>query len=251
VPDGRLLDLRHTVVMQSMESSFDARFNRLDALHLDADRHGLVVGVEGLLEWDANAIVVLVDADHGAGTGHADLAGALSDRDGVADAILAASRLTAPPVAGFGVDLAAVSLGGADPQLGELRSQGGLRGLRAPLGRPDDLGWLPAALNFGEGVRGRAARVPTAGEGFEVFVPWTSIYPELAGGVPPGSELGISVVLVSTDGGFTSNQALPPFPAGTASPGRSLTPLPGVVRFRVDDDGDGVADGDRAPVLAP
>jgi alkaline phosphatase len=251
IPDGRLTDLRHAVVMQANESGFGAGYNRLDALRLDADRHGLVVGVGGLMRWGENAIVVLIDVDPGDGTGHAGLAGALSDRSGIADAILTASRLTAPPVTGFGADLAVVSFGGADPQIGELRTEGGLRGLRAPFGRVDDLGWWPASLNFGEGVRVRTESTPVPDEGFEVLVPWTSVFPELGGRVPSGSEVAIAVVLVNGDGGFTSNQALPPFAPGTANPGRTLTPLPGVVRYVVDGDGDGVADGDRAPFVVP
>lgn len=251
VADGHLADLRHAVVMQAVESGFGAGFNRLDALWLDADRHGLVVGVEGLAQWGENAIVALVDADHGEGTGPSGLAGALTDGDGIADAILTASRLTAPPVAGFGADFAVVSFGGADPQVGELWSAGGLRGLRPPFGRADDLGWLPASLNFGDGVRVRAESVPSPGEGFEVFLPWTSIFPDLDGRVPPGAEVSLAVVLVNDDGGYTSNQALPPFPAGTENPGRALAALPGVVRFRVDVDGDGVADGEAAPSVLP
>ncbi|MBX3274116.1 MAG: alkaline phosphatase [Sandaracinaceae bacterium] len=253
VPDGRLLDLRHEVARQAVESSFGPTHNRLDALRLDADRYGLHVGVEGLFEWSANALVVLIDVDFGAATGHATLAGALRDRDGRADAVLSASRLDAPPVEGFGADFAIVTYGGADPQLGERADDAGLRGLRPPFGRPDDLGWHAAALNFGEGVRTRAGvpASPLPGEGFEAFVPWAALYPDLGGRVPPGAELALAVVLVNSDGGFTSNQALPPFPAGTASPGRARVALPGVARFVVDADGDGVADADRAPAVLP
>lgn len=167
---------------------------------------------------------MLIDVDHGAGTGHAALAGALADTSGVADAILSASSLDAPAVTGFGADLALAVFGGADPHLEVLLDTAGLRGLRAPFGQPGDLGWHGVALNFGENVRARDTELtPTAGEGLEAFIPWERLYPELAGTVPAGATISLAAVLVNNDGGYTSNQALPPFPAGTADPGRTLT----------------------------
>lgn len=253
VPDGHLSDLRHIVSMQAVASGFGESINQLDVLRLDADEHGLFVGVEGLFEWGRNAIVLWLDVDHGAGTGLANLAGTLSDDDGAADALLTRSNVTAPSLGNFGADFAVVSLGGADPHLDELSPAAGLRGLRPPFGRPAALGWHPAALNFGEGVRTRGvAASPREGDGFEVFVPWDRLYPELAGRVPTRATVAVAAVMVNSDGGFTSNQALPPFAAGTTNPGRARTPLPGYAVFQVDADGDGVADGDATPlVIAP
>jgi hypothetical protein len=82
-------------------------------------------------------------------------------------------------------------------------------------------------------------------------VPFGQLYPALLGKVPANATLAIAVVLVNDDGGFTSNQALPPFDAGTANPGRTVTRLPGVVRFTVDPDGDGVPDGVSGAQVVP
>ena len=41
-------------------------------------------------------------------------------------------------------------------------------------------------------------------------------------------------ILVNSDGGYTSNQALPPFPAGTANPGRAGVALPGIAVYDID-----------------
>jgi len=67
---------------------------------------------------------------------------------------------------------------------------------------------------------------PIAGRGFEAHIPWSRLYPA---GKPAAPRLAISVVLVNDDGGYTSNQTLPPFPAGTANPARMATALPGIV----------------------
>jgi hypothetical protein len=58
-------------------------------------------------------------------------------------------------------------------------------------------------------------------------------------------------VLVNDDGGYTSNQALPPFTVNTPNPGRVLTRLPGLVRIPVDSNGDGVGDSDAVPSSLP
>ena len=62
--------------------------------------------------------------------------------------MLAASQL-GPPATPFGADAVLVSIGGADPKLDELRDDGGLRALGPPFGQPGELGWRPAAINFG------------------------------------------------------------------------------------------------------
>ncbi|MBI2892440.1 MAG: alkaline phosphatase [Deltaproteobacteria bacterium] len=252
VADGNLVDLRYRAAEQIVTSGFGAGYNQLDALWLDADEEGLSLGVEGLFEWDHNAVVALIDVDLGAGTGPAALAQALSDPIGRLDGILSSSSLLDPGVDGWGADWALASFGGSDPRAGDRWDDGGLRGLTPASGAPDDLFWGAAATNFGEGVRTRGDAVaasPSPGEGWEARIAWSQLYPTLGGQVPPGATLGIAAVLVNDDGGYTSNQALPPFPDGTENPGRSLTPLPGVVRFVIDSDLDGLPDVDLMPTV--
>jgi alkaline phosphatase len=253
VPDGHLEDLAYRAAEQSLQSGFGPGYNELDALWIDADERGLSVGVEGLFEWGQNALVVLLDTDLGAGTGPSTLADAVADERGVVDGIVSSLALADPGVAGWGVDFALASFGGSDPRVEDHWDHAGLRGLHPPVGQPDDLWWYGVATNFGEGVRTRADPTPpvaaVAGEGWEARVAWTDLYPDLAGAVPPGATLGIAAILVNTDGGYTSNQALPAFPAGTENPGRTTTALPGVVRFVVDTDLDGIADGALPPTI--
>lgn len=248
IPDGELGDLRHRAAVQTVATGYGAGFNQLDALHLDATPYGLHVGVEGLFEWGANAVEILIDVDPGAGTGAASLAGALTDASGVADSILAASNVSAPAMAGFGADFALVVVGGADPHVEDLSDYAGLRGLRAPFGVPDNLGWHGAAVNFGAVRVNDVALEPMPGQGLETFIAWSKLYPD---GFPAGARVALAAVLVNTDGGHTSNQALPPFPAGTANPGRTRVPLPGVVLYDLDSDGDGTVDGATPPTVVP
>jgi hypothetical protein len=249
VADGHLADMQHQVAQQTLVTDFGPGLNQLDSLWVDADERGLALGVEGVFQWDANAVAILVDVDYGAGTGMSSMSSSLSDVDGTLDAILSALRLTAPTAAGFGADLAIGSWGGLENRNEDLLTTAGGRGFVAPLGQSDNLGWLTAVTNFGEGVRTRSVITPIAGEGFEAFVPWTSLYPTLAGGVPVGATIAIAAVLVNDDGGYTSNQALPPFPATVGSPARTEVALPGVVRFVVDSNQDGIGDGASIPVL--
>jgi alkaline phosphatase len=229
VADGVLEDLRWSAAHQAVATGFGAGHGQLDELRLDGDADVLALGVAGVLEWEHNALVVLVDLDYGAGTA----AGTLVDRQGDADAILAALQVRAPDLPGFGADVAFVVHGGSDPRLEDRRDDAGVRALRPPRGRPDDLGWYGAATNFADGTRARAgspvAAVPA--RGWELHVPWTTLYPE---GRPPGATLALAAILVNDDGGYTSNQALPPFPPGTANPGRTPVSLPGVVVFAAD-----------------
>lgn len=253
VADGALGDLAYRAAEQSLESGFGPGYNQLDALWVDADERGLSVGVEGLFEWGQNALVVLLDADLGAGTGPSTLRDAVADGRGVVDGIVSSLSVTDPGVPGWGVDFALASYGGSDPRVEDRWDHAGLRGLHPPVGQPDDLWWYGVATNFGEGVRTRGDPAPpvaaVAGEGWEARVSWTDLYPDLGGAVPPGATLGIAAILVNTDGGYTSNQALPAFPDGTENPGRTSTALPGVVRFVVDTDLDGIADGALPPTI--
>lgn len=245
-PDGRVSDLRHAVADQLADTGFGAGYNELRSIRVDADAHGLAVAGTGVFQWQENAVVVLIDVDHGAGTGVRDVAAALTDTGGRIDAILSSVPVIGP--ATFGAELAAASWGAQDARREDLWGDAGLRGLVAPYGAPNNFGWHGIAFTFGEGVRSVDGAVPgTDGEGFELFVPWQTLYPALGGAVPPSAEVAIAAVIVNDDGGYLSNQALPPFPAGTANPGRQATALPGVIAFVVDSDGDGVGDGASAP----
>ncbi len=252
VPDGDLTELRHQATAQAVTpSGFGAGINELNGLKVDADAFGLALGVQGVFEWDHNALVVLIDVDYGAGTGPAKLYGALSDRKGVADSVLSALNLDAPMSGGFGADLALISVGANDARDEDLIDVAGLRGLRPPYGAADNLAWLRVSTNFGQHVRTRTAIAPVPGEGYEAFIPWSTLYPTLGGRVPTSAQLAVAVVLVNDDGGYTSNQALPSFRAGMGNPGRVLTRLPGVVRIPVDANADGVGDADAAPQSLP
>jgi alkaline phosphatase len=242
-PDGRTGDLRWLAATQETPSGFGAGLAQLDALRLDADATGLAIGVDGLFAWGEHAIVVLVDTDFGAGTGTSSLAGALADTDGLADSVLTASTVGAPGVPGFGAEVAVVVIGGTDAAVEEQRDDVGVR----LLGTPDELGHRRLATNFADGTRTRDVTTRgVSGLGWEGYVPWSALY---GGPLPANASLAIAVVLVSTDGSSLSNQALPSFPAGTPNPAGRPTPLPGVVRFDVDADGDAIADGDTPPVL--
>jgi hypothetical protein len=249
VADGHLGDMKHQVVQQTLVSDFGVGINQLDSLWVDADDRGLAVGLEGVFQWDENAVAILVDVDFGAGTGVSSMSGSLSDSDGTLDGILSSLRVTAPAIAGFGADMAIGSWGGIENRHEDLLTESGIRGFVAPLGDADDLGWHTAVTNFGEGVRTRGVVSPIAGEGFEAFIPWSSLYPALDGGVPPGATIAIAALLVNDDGGYTSNQALPPFAPEVGSPARTEVPLPGVIRFVVDSNMDGVGDGESLPVV--
>lgn len=244
-PDGSLSDLRYRVVDQAAETGFGIGYNQLDSLHIDASERGLAIGVEGVFEWSANAMVILVDVDYGSGTGVTAFPGSLSDNDGRVDSILSSLGVDASAHAGFGADFALVVWGGSDPHLEDLVEDAGLRGL----GQPDDLPWLGAATNFGEGVRASGAPIAAVeAEGFETLIPWQALY-ETA--IPAGATIALAVVLVNDDGGYGSNQALPPFAAGTPNPGRTSYALPGVAVVPIDVDGDALVDNELAPFITP
>jgi alkaline phosphatase len=252
IADGRLADVPHVAAMQANTSGFGAGYNQLDALHLGADDDALAIGVAGVFEKAHNAVVVLIDVDFGASTGPARMRDAISDINGVADGIVASLNLDAPITAGFGVDLVLVSHGAEDPMLEQTVTEAGLRGLRAPYGQPNNLGWFGAAMNFGDDTKSLASPAlplaPIAGRGFEAQIPWERLYPN---GRPPGARLAIAAVLVNDDGGYTSNQALPTFPPNTPNPARAPTALPGIVVFTIDGNSDGVVDPITASTIMP
>ena len=234
LPDGWTGDLRHLAAEQQVASGFDPAYNRLDALRLGADRHALTIGIDGLFEWDENAVVLLIDVDPGAATGPADLRGALSDRRGRIDAILGALAVDASGIDGFGADLAVVVWGGSEPPLEERWGDAGVRGLRPPFGRPDDLGWHGVAVAFAEGARaGRGGGTAEPGRGLELRIEWDTLFPD---GIPSGARIALAALLVNDDGRYLSNQVLPPLAAGSENPGTDTLPLPGVVEWAVDGD---------------
>ena len=69
VVDGWTEDLGDPVAIQSHDTSFGSGFNQLDALRITADTDGIWVGVDGVYEWEDNAVVVLIDLDYPSGTG--------------------------------------------------------------------------------------------------------------------------------------------------------------------------------------
>ena len=219
VPDGDLSDLGPPVVTN--RAAAGAGPTQLRALHVAADDHGLGVGVEGVFEWDTKAIMLLIDVDLSAGTGPAGLRGALRDRKGRLDRLITRTGAAAASVAGFGIDFVAASWGGANPVHLQDYDGVGLRGLRDPFGHTGGLGhyYLPSA--YADGTRIRAPSEPQPERGWEVHMPWTTLYPK---GRPDGAVIGLYAILVDNNGG-PPLQALPPL-----SP---TTQQPGVVRFEV------------------
>jgi alkaline phosphatase len=248
VPDGELGDLRWRATLQQTTTGFGVGFNQLDALWLDATPDGLYIGIEGLFEWGRNAVQIWIDVDPESGTGLPGLAGYITDGTGVADRLLGQSRVSARPEQ-LDADVVLVTLGGADPHVEDFNDTAGLRGLRLPYGQASNLGWLRAAINFGD-VRTRdVPREPLPGQGLECFVPWAMLYPGAA--VPFGGRLRLAAMMVDSTGAFTSNQFLPPLPAGSDNPGDAPIPLPGVVEYWLDSNLDGLVDGDQPPIVLP
>ena len=246
VPDGELGDLRWRAVLQQATTGFGVGLNQLDALWLDATADGLYVGIEGLFEWNRNAVQIWIDVDPENNTGAPGLAGWITDSTGIADRLLGQSRVSSPPGL-LDADLVLVTLGGADPHVEDFRDDAGLRGLRLPYGQPGTLGWLRAAINFGD-VRVRdEAREPVPGQGLEAFVPWAMMYP--GGAVPFGGRIRLAALLVDSTGAFTSNQFLPGLPPGSDNPGEAPVALPGVVEYWLDSNLDGFVDGDQPPTV--
>jgi hypothetical protein len=195
------------------------------------------VGIDGVFELDRNTPVVLVDLDPGAGTG---VGGAvrLVDGTGELDVLLATLDLDVS-VAGVAFDAAVGSVGSREVQKGDLRDDRGLRGFMPPWGRPDDLAWLVNVGNVDEGNHAMSgapavdAGVSPGGtvDGWEVMVPWDSLYP--AGLPADGVELAVVALLVDDYGSWTSNQLLPSLLVD-AAPEAGPIPIDRVVTLSVD-----------------
>ncbi|MCA9539320.1 MAG: alkaline phosphatase, partial [Myxococcales bacterium] len=239
VPDGDLRDLRWRAADQRYVSNFGAGFNSLTGLSVDADGHGLTIGLSGAFERRAagtgNAVIVLVDADFGRATGPNALDGRFNDLDGAADRALSRLNLAAPPVPGFGADFAFALVGGqpirfnAPPAAGELVAFGGLRGVAD---RPDDFAWLPSTVNIAPqavalpGMPGQPVAEPLPTRGLEVSLPWTALYPD---GFPQRMRIGL-IALLSNGDDCASNQFLPVLPNDPVQPcAGGINALPAVI----------------------
>lgn len=225
VADGVLSDLGAPVAVQVWDSDRNPGRGQLDALRLAADPSGLWVGIDGVYDDHEDVVLAWMDLDVGAGTGMgADLT--VLDVFGSVDTVVNVLQPTSLPP-GFGLDAVVGVFDATQLRLSSLSDRAGLRLLTPPSGQPDDLWWMPTVVNpsfarvaQSEGVLG----IPTgdtSGEGLELFVPWTALFPE---GLPSaGTEIGVAVTLSSVDGTTVSNQALPPWPSAS---GPEAAPLP-------------------------
>lgn len=238
VPDGRTEDVGAVVSSQAWKTSFGVGYNQLDALRVGSDAAGLWIGVDGIAQRDANAMLVLIDTDRGAGRGlGADVR--ISDEEGALDQLLAAIELELQ-VEGVGFDLVAGTIGAREFRLAELIEEAGLRGVAPPRFPPADLPWLSAVANLDDGNLATESPAPDAGPtgstvgGWELYLPWESLFPP--SGLDAPAELAVAVALVNQTGSHWSNQALPPLPTAD-EPAAAPLALTQVVTLDVDADG--------------
>lgn len=248
--DGWLEDLGAPVSLQVHETNFGLGYNQLDGLRLAADTTGLWIGLDGVVDDRANAVVVWIDRDFGAGTG----AGAgllLSDSSAGLDSALGRG---APIVAleGLGFDAAVGSVDGTELRLGSSSGAAGARLFAPPDGDPADLWWQDSLINldFARLAQGAPAVAagPTgvaSGGGLEALLPWSALYP---GGLTGPTAIAVVVTLTDSAGGTASNQALPPYVSATAPAG-----APGPLRAAavIEVDATGAATGPARVVSAP
>ena len=251
IPDGRFDDLSHRPSEQTVSSSEGDTTARFEALEVGTDADGLSIGIEGVFPYQTHSVSLLLDIDFGAGTGPSELYGYATDLDHPVDLLISSLPLLDPEIPGFGIDLVAVSEGGVEtPYLNPFR---GLRGLHGDWGSPSELGSLRIGLNYGADVR-TSAGFPldiVSGEGFEAYIPWNTIWPDLQGQVPAGTEIAIYAILTNLEGTELTNQSLPPSPVGTPAP-RAVPSAPeGIVVIPIDPDSDGVAAQIGTPYTLP
>ncbi|MFZ5478055.1 MAG: alkaline phosphatase, partial [Myxococcota bacterium] len=237
VADGYTDDLGSPVTTQTWTTSFGSGYNQLDALRVTTDATGIWVGVDGVFEYGENTALLLVDLDYGDGTGLTGDVSALADTNGTLDQALSAVDLGSG-VAGLGWDVAVGSVEGEEIMYDDLAEYAGLRGLHGDWGATDDLWWLDAVTAFDDGNLARyglaaddAGATGTTEGGWEIWIPWDSVYPS---GLPAGgTDVALVALLVNTDGSWASNQALPPL-ATSDEPGEDTVTVEQVVAVGVD-----------------
>jgi hypothetical protein len=234
--DGHLDDLGEPVVVQSHTTTWGEGKNQLDALRVTADADGLWIGVDGVFERDENFLLIFIDVDYGEGTGITAGGLQLSDTDfGGLDAVISTVDLH-PESTEVGFDMAVGTWGAWGLRLGDSDDNRGLRDFTEPDGMPDDLYWRDVLLQFDDGNVAEFASsdheeghttAPDAGavgateHGFEARIPWDTVY--LAGVPGGGADLALFAVLVNDDGGWVSNQALPPLETEDTVENRELS----------------------------
>ncbi len=241
--DGDLGELGAPLTLQMWPTDFGEGFNQLDGLRLMSDSEGLRIGVDGVFDANANLPLVLLDVDYGAGTGLG--AGLdLDDHKGLLDGALSDLEV-APELSGLGFDAAIGAQYAATVALDGLSEKAGLRAFQPPWGETTDIWWLTAITNFDDGnvalaedpARDAGGTGTTEG-GWEIFVPWDSFADV---GLPADdATLAVVVLLVSADGTWASNQALPPLGSGVG-PGDAAVPISSVATLTVAADGAAVS----------
>jgi len=156
--------------------------NDFHGLHVDWDADRLYVAVSGSYDGSSNTVNVYVDQDYGAGTGTTDFSG-ISDGS-VGDHLRKTIDMSA--VTGYGADFAgSVWATQYDPEVTDIS--------------------VPASIDT------IAGQVLAASAGcVEFSVPWTSLYPDLEGGVPPLVELAFYCVIGGGGDEFLADDTLPP-----------------------------------------
>jgi hypothetical protein len=171
-------------------STWGPGLNDLRSLRVCFDDTALYLGLDATSE-SANAIVLFLDRDDGAGTGITD-ASVLADHTGTLDSAIS-SHFAAFP-AGFGADWVWGSRGMASNRGGGVSDVAGLRDVRTSAG---NYGW----------IAGDETVCVAANHACEVSLPWSAIYG--APTHPAGAHLALFVRLGNADGSMASNQTLP------------------------------------------
>jgi alkaline phosphatase len=210
--DGDVAELGPVVATAIHDTNAGVAFNQLDTLRVASDAEGIWIGVEGVVESDANSFVVLIDSDFGAGSGVTS-GGQLADDGGLVDALLSNLSFTVLD-ARLGFDAASVLIHGRYTRPTQMLEDSGVRVWQAPMGELEDFFWSSHASNIDSGNLSRfgigAVDAGVTGEtigGVEVQIPWTSLF---AKGLPAkGASLAFVVTLTNDDGTWISNQTLP------------------------------------------
>ncbi|MCP4809178.1 MAG: alkaline phosphatase [Proteobacteria bacterium] len=234
--DGATDDVGSVITTQSWTTSHSD--NQLDALRVGSDGAGMRIGLDGVYGPGMTPLL-LIDVDLGEGTGLAS-DNTLADPTGELDLALSALTLDVQ-VEGLGFDLAVGALNASPVDFVTMDESAGLRGVGDPWVNPNDLYWLFTTTAFDYGNIGRHGNSPTdAGSagttenGWEILIPWHSIYPD---GMPAtGLEVGLFAVVVDNSGTDVSNQTLPAATSATA-PGVGAVVVEQVVHLTVDSTG--------------